>query len=332
MHKITRLLSARLYKVDYECQPLEHVTDDSNRAIQYHSNYGNRPRNKVRSRHLSIQADLRSNKRSTARPLSSGGSDGQLFDTVAAQDKVYTTDNATSSKTTEHPNAESSASNAVMIMRNLSNLSLSEKASSSKTSDRRSAHFVDIDENQGMSFSGIDEEANGGSSSSSSHGRSGGNNIKFGIKNIIPAPSFSSSTAPATSPTGPPMISTTQANSGSSSIGSGSQKRGNNTRRTVSIHQFDTLWQDSSSKLLNFVHHGQQQHGDPSESNPRPTTLSAYAKDEDDRKSRHDMDRKSIASSIDRLAVEDSGTLSSKVIENVSPSFFIRATHIAYTT
>lgn len=316
MHKLTRLLSARLYKVEYEYQPLEHPTDDSNRAIQYHCSYGNRPRNKVRSRHLSIQADLRSNKRSTARPLSSGGSDGQLFDTVTAQDKVYSVDNASSSKTTEHPGTESSTSNAVMIMRNLSSLSLSEKASSSKTSDRRSAHIVDIDENQGMSFSGIDEEGNG-SSSSSTHGRSGGNNIKFGIKNIIPAPSFSSSTAPATSPTGPPMISTTQANSGSSSIGSGSQKRSNNTRRAVSIHQFDTLWQDSSSKLLNFVHHGQQQHGDSSESSTRPATLGAYAKDEDDKKSRHDADRKSIASSIDRLAVEDSATLSSKVIEDI---------------
>ncbi|KAI8144750.1 hypothetical protein BJV82DRAFT_606134 [Fennellomyces sp. T-0311] len=276
MHKLTRVLSSRLYKVDYDISE-RHAQEDS-RQIQNNMAASGRPRNKVRSRHLSIQGDLRPFKHAVGRPLSAGASDGQLVDMIA-QDKIHADNN----KQEQEP---------VMIMRNASNISLSEKGSTSKASDRRSAYFGDIDE-------GTDEEHHHSSSTTRSAGSNNGpGSVKFGIKNIIPTSSFSTSTMP-----------TQQLASGSASISASSQKRGNSgNRRTVSIHQFDTLWQDSGSKFLNFVH-GQH----PDSEGPATTTSafrSASVKEDDERKIRAvDWDRRSVGST-DRP--EENMTMSSK--------------------
>lgn len=262
MHKMTRVLSLRLYKVEYGPMVDSDEPLPSRVNIAHATGRGRSNTNKVRSRHLSIQGDHpRLRKWADGRPLSAGGSDGQLVD--LPQDKAQASPPV--DKSIEETVSSSAPATQTMI-RNVSNISLSDKAS-----HRRSAHFVDIDESTdegGGAGTGADEAPEEEDmSGSSSTGRAG--NMKF-IKNIMPTASFSASNAP-------------------NSAGSIHAKRGSSSRRTASIHQLDTIWQDSGSKLLNFVHSSNDE-----------------VKDKE-------WDRKSGASSVERPIAEENTTLSSKV-------------------
>ncbi|KAI9315822.1 hypothetical protein BX666DRAFT_1859621 [Dichotomocladium elegans] len=300
MYKTTRLLSSRLYRVDYDAHPSEKLSQDENRHSYNQGTAvpGNRTRSRARSRHLSMQGDIRSAKRSgSGRPLSSGGSDSQLKKSI----EETTLSSAT-------PN--DSINNPAMTMRDISNVSLSDKASTTKTSDRRSGYLADGDD----PFT-IEEESESGYNNTPT--RSAGGSIKFGIKSGMPSTSFSTSSQSLQQnqqQQGPSQViacaATTSASSSRRSAG----------RRTVSIHNLDTLWQDSSSKLLNFVNHGtqqqqqqqQQQHStcDMFDINSR-SMISGLSKEDEDKKLR-DWDKKSTNSLSDKPIMEENMTVSSK--------------------
>lgn len=253
MHKLTRLLSARLYNVEYDAYPSDRP-DEHHRYSLHISSNSYRSRSKVRSRHLSIQGDLRSgNRRSAGRPLSSGASDGQLMD---SQQQL---------PTPPLPLPTSDHFSDGGIVRNVSNISLSEKGS--KTSDRRSIVLQDVEDT---------EEA------------------KAGVKSVAPASTSSTSYTQ----TQQPVVT-----------GNGSQRRANTSRRTVSIHQLDTLFQESGSKLLSFVHH----HGDTVEPTASMSKSLVTARDEEDKRKQAEWDQRSMGSSIDRMPLEESVNQSIKV-------------------
>lgn len=257
MHKLTRLLSARLYNVEYDAHPSDRSDEHHRYSLHIVSN-NHRSRAKVRSRHLSIQGDLRTgSKRTTGRPLSSGASDGQLMENPPPPPP---------------PMPEDYSDGA--IVRNVSNISLSERGS--KTSDRRSGVIQDLEES---------EEAS--------------SNVKFGAKTAIPTSSTSSNIAQAQQPV---------------VTGNGSQRRANTSRRTVSIHQLDTLFQESGSKLLSFVQH----HGDAVEPTASTSKVLSTARDEEEKRKQSEWDRKSMGSSVERMPLEESVALSTKVNTNCS--------------
>ncbi|KAF7726352.1 Ral GTPase-activating protein subunit alpha-1 [Apophysomyces ossiformis] len=309
MHKLTKLLSSRLYKVEYDSNPgserhsLPH--EDGHIIQNRHSmHFGNptsasRGRNKVRTRHLSIQGDHPRAfcNRAAGRPLSSGGSEGQLTQLPIQEDSIDLLQD-------HFPAPETSLST---VLRNSSSVSLSEKPNYAKALNRRSAHLTATEIPHIEEPTTEDEKDTSGTAGGST--ARGGANIKFGIKNIIPTTSFSTSNAPSQSNSGNSHISA------GGSVGSSLSKRG--TRRTMSIHQFDTLWQDSS-KLLNFVHHsssGNEKNTDSS--GLQPSNVKTVAKDEDDagnsKKGKPvDWDRKSSNSSTERQPAEENLTISSK--------------------
>ncbi|KAG0169558.1 Ral GTPase-activating protein subunit alpha-2 [Apophysomyces sp. BC1015] len=310
-HKLTRVLSARLYKVEYDSSPGNdkhtqphqdgHIIQNRHSMHFGNSTSATRGRNKVRTRHLSIQGDHPRAfcNRAAGRPLSTGGSEGQLT-------QFPIQENLIDSLQEYSPVPETSFSTA---FRNSSSVSLSEKPSYSKAMNRRSAHLTATDVPHIEEPSIEDEKETSGISSSSSASRTGPN-IKFGIKNIMPTASFSTSNAPSQSSSSASHIAA------GGSVGSGLSKRGN-TRRTMSIHQFDALWQDSS-KLLNLVHHStgsNEKHSDTL--GLQPLTSKALAKDEDDSSNNKktksvDWDRRSTNSSIERQPIEESLAMSSK--------------------
>lgn len=267
MQKLTRLLSSRLYKVDYELYsdskyrlieefPINsstrhssHIGSGSQRAMPT----GNRV--KVRSRHLSMQGNIRlggGSRGTSGRPLSS--SDGQLIDPTVD---------------TAEPTPEGSVST---ILRNLSSASLSDLANTFKT-DRKSTNLTSVPDEDAE-----DEED--------------GAKAKFKQK-ITPASSIHSSSniLPGNASIGKRSNTNTSSNSQTGSVGEKSAGR-----RTISIQQLDTLWQDSGSKLLNFVHHGDSvTHPQPSVSKP------VFAKEEE---KKVESDRKSTSSSIDECSTK----------------------------
>ncbi|KAI9484408.1 hypothetical protein BDB00DRAFT_148787 [Zychaea mexicana] len=309
MHKLTRVVSSRLYKVEYDISE-KHVQDETRNPVLSSSvPTSGRTRNKVRSRHLSIQGDLWPIKHAAGRPLSAGASDGQLVDMIA-QDKVFA--QADSTKQTDKPGGGGEqfvdatqqqqqqqqppftiTTPPVMIMRNTSNISLSEKGSSSKASDRRSAYLGDIEDVTLLDEETLQQQQQNNNSTvrsggSSSNVAGGAGNVKFGIKNIIPTSSFSTNTIPTSSQQQQQQQQQTPVvypASGVASIGAGSQKRGqggSNSRRT----------------------HGDNE-GPMTSSNHR----SASVKEDDERKSRAgDWDRRSASS----LAIDENMTVSSK--------------------
>lgn len=280
MQKLTRLLSSRLYKVDYELHTdnryrlIEELPNVSNRySSQFGSGgramSGGSHRVKVRSRHLSMQGNPRhgsSPKRAASgRPLSACGSEGQLTE-PKPQDKDAV-----------DPTPEGSVST---ILRNLSSASLSELANTFKT-DRKSTNLTSVPDEEAEEE---EEEEEG--------------KPKFGIKHVKPAPSFS--TTPASSIHSNSNVLPMNAsigkrsntnNSGGSLAGSVGEKSVG--RRTISIQQLDTLWQDSGSKLLNFVHHGDTNHA-------QTTHAKSVPQKEEEKKV--EWDRKSATSSIDEIS------------------------------
>lgn len=297
MQKLTRVLSAKLYKVEYDTQLSERLSRDGHGCPTFPHQQSSmatpcRGRSKVRSRHLSMHGESRGSNRTAGRPLSAGGSNGQLVD-FNAQDKAF----SGADKTAEASQALVSVTNTISIARNMSSVSLNEKSSPSKASDRRSAHLPDAEESAAS-----EDEKDHAQSSTGSVGR------KFGLKSVIPAASFStSSTQQHHTGAGP-----STANAGGS-VGASSHKRSG--RRTVSIHQFDALWQDSGSKFLNFVHHAQ--HGDTSDTALGSTSkaiATGGSKEDDGKKSRTaEWDRGSIGSSFEKHIVEENMSVSSKV-------------------
>lgn len=241
---------------------------------------GGNPRVKARTRHLSMQGNPRhggggSLKRGpSGRPLSACGSEGQLTD-MHSQDKQYV-------ESQEQPIPEGSVST---ILRNLSSASLSDIANSFKT-DRKSTNLASSVVDEAVEEEDEEKEENERHESEPLSKQS----IKFGIKkNIMPSTSFSntpSSSIHSSSNIQPSNTSigkrSNTNNSGNNSLtgaggsgtsigGGGGNTSGTGTsagaggiglgeksvgRRAISIQQLDTLWQDSGSKLLNFVHHG----------------------------------------------------------------------------
>lgn len=348
MQKLTRLLSARLYKVEYELYSdnryrlIEEFPNSatpsnnrfsthfginnnsgggsgSGRALSGGAIVGNTNRVKVRSRHLSMQGNPRHHGGSpplskrvgaSGRPLSACGSDGQLTDIKHQQQQekqslVIDNNQQQQQQQQQEPAPEGSVST---LLRNLSTASLSDIANTFKT-DRKSTNLSSVpDEAE------IEEEHEESGATSSSSGKQ---NLKFGIKNIIPAASFSNTPSGSIHSTSNIMPSSasigkrsnTNTSSGSSlnggtgsGSGGGSGNANNGTtssageksvgRRTISIQQLDTLWQDSGSKLLNFVHHGDNS------SPPQPSSAASKAipfKDEE----KKEWDNRSRSSSID---------------------------------
>lgn len=323
MQKLTRLLSSRLYKVEYELYPetkyrlIEEFPSSANSISNRYSTHfnsnsggnsmntassannssgggnnttgaralsgvvGGNPRVKVRSRHLSMQGNPRHGggglkRGASGRPLSACGSEGQLTDMKPPEKQQHL-----DPQEPQQPIPEGSVST---ILRNLSSASLSDIANTFKT-DRKSTN---------LTASVVDEEGEEeGHEHAYEHSKQ---NIKFGIKkNIIPSASFSntpSSSIHSSSNIQPSSTSIgkrtntnnsnnslTGGNSGNAGGGSGTSIGGGHSggaaaaaaggngsssgageksvgRRAISIQQLDTLWQDSGSKLLNFVHHG----------------------------------------------------------------------------
>lgn len=335
MQKLTRLLSSRLYKVEYDLytetkfrliEEFPSSANSNNNRYSAHfnssgsgnvnnsssgnnnnsitgvgtsnnsgralSNVGGNPRVKVRSRHLSMQGNPRhggSLKRgSSGRPLSACGSEGQLTD-MKSQEKQYI-------EPQEQPIPEGSVST---ILRNLSSASLSDIANTFKT-DRKSTNLASsvVDEEgeeEGGRGGGRGEEDEGGHQEPESSKQ----NVKFGIKkNIISSASFSntpSSSIHSSSniqPSSTSISKRSNTNTSGNSLtggGSGGSINGGNGgtsgsgttgekgvgRRAISIQQLDTLWQDSGSKLLNFVHHGD------TNANPQISTSKIASRDEE---------------------------------------------------
>lgn len=323
MQKLTRLLSCRLYKVEYELYPdtkyrlmedFPTMSTNSNHRYSTHFNpntstttnssntphansnvTGSNARNKVRSRHLSMQGNPRLRRTSlSARPLSAiegkltdpSSSISTTMEDVAIGHQTETASTSTAA-TAAAPTAASppppapEGGSVSTLLRNLSSASLSDIANTFKT-DRKSTHLTSV----------VDE----GEDENDVHS----NTTKFGIKKPSSGGPSSASMSKRSNTN----------NSGSSSIGSGnggSTGVGGNvpeTRRTISIQQLDTLWQDSGSKLLNFVQHHGNDHAN-SLSNVSKTTMQQQQQQDTvlEKKSIVDWDHAS-ASSIDEISTK----------------------------
>ncbi|KAI9252129.1 hypothetical protein BY458DRAFT_359294 [Sporodiniella umbellata] len=261
MQSMTMLLSTRLYKVEYDLEKNKSLDESAHHSIHFTNNSraltaNSSNKNKARSRHLSIHGNPKnsistgSKRNSSGRPLSSCGSEGQLIS--GFQDKQNTENNHLDPNMSGMPGPEGSVST---ILRNLSSASLSDLANTFKN-DRKSTNLTSVPDN---------EETGEDQTTSTKQ------NVKFGIKNIIPTTSFSNTSSHTSSSGGnqnqlATSTSTVKRVSGShnptsshgvhSSAGSQDKTNTGNGRRTISIQQLDSLWQDSGSKLLSFVHHG----------------------------------------------------------------------------
>ncbi|KAL0079919.1 hypothetical protein F4703DRAFT_1174065 [Phycomyces blakesleeanus] len=302
MNKVTRLLAFRLYKVEYEPslethrQPLLESHAVQNRySMQFNANAapGNRGRTKARTRHLSIQGDrprTSASNRVAGRPLSAGGSDGQLIDSV--NDKTQSG--------IDTPYETASEATTPVTLRS----KISMPAIEPQTADRRSANLsTDIPH---IEEPVLDEPIG----PSTSTGKQSG--VKFGIKNILPTASFSTANN-----------SGSGGNSGGNgpsgnSVGSSLKKRSSG-RRTMSIHQLDSLWQDSGNKLMNLVHHSA--HHDKHLETPgqaKSATYNGVKEEEEVKKSKPEWDNKSSGSSVERTNPEDGILPSGKSVRTLA--------------
>ncbi|ORZ14187.1 hypothetical protein BCR42DRAFT_393825 [Absidia repens] len=302
MHKLTKVLSYKLYKVDYESNRILAGIDKpgpvQNRLSAHLSGGGpgtTMTGRKMRSRHLSIQDEQRGNAGirtpNASRPISITGavvlvlepfdSDRIMVDLsdgfpLPPGVEIPTTTVSTSYSPSSTAAAAGGGKHSIRsdfgggsgrgdgIGGGGSN-SLLDKA---KGVDRRSG--------TGLAVESIDEDKatpSSGASLTGSHSTS----RKFGIKNIIPTATFSSTQSSATSSSIPDSKDDHNklGGNGSASAGDIQQQQqqsqiggasggsyGSTTsslgsrrgKRTVSIHQLDHLFQESGSKLLNFVH------------------------------------------------------------------------------
>ncbi|CEP09769.1 hypothetical protein [Parasitella parasitica] len=375
MQKLTRLLSSRLYKVEYELYSetkyrlIEEAPSSANSNNRFSTHFANNTsgimnsganssniasnpvivsgggggsigasagralssvvggtgRVRSRSRHLSMQGK----RGSSGRPLSACFSEEQLTD-IKMHEKQYL-------EPQEQPIPEGSVSS---ILRNLSSASLSDIANTFKT-DRKSTN---------LTSSVVDEEGEEEDHHEPEYLKQ---SIKFGLnkKNVVPSTSFSntpSSSIHSSSNIQPATISlgkrSNTNNSGNSltggtagtgagagagagvgagagagigagsgaSIGGGGSGNASGSggtigergigRRAISIQQLDTLWQDSGSKLLNFVHHG--------DGSTTPQMNSSKATRDDEKKGIVDWDHAS-GSSIEEISTKSNRTSSS---------------------
>ncbi|KAI7868261.1 hypothetical protein BDF14DRAFT_1881054 [Spinellus fusiger] len=340
MHKLTQLLSLRLYQVNYDSPtleplpPLDEPLKKRHSAQFTHTINTHRGRNKVRTRHLSIQGDRSRTmaSRAAGRPLSAGGSEGQLVEPTvydksqsAIMDRMDVYDTPSESITpaslhhkTSMPFIETSVSGDHRAT-NVSTTDipqiegLQEEGLSSSNSTGRSA--ADPSTGTGTGMSGSNGNGNSNSNSNSSTSTSS----KLGIKHILPATSFSANTTPvpliSLAPPTTHLITTSSSSSSSNgsaqghlpatsgiSVGSGHNKRSSG-RRTMSIHQLDSLWQDSSSKFLNLVHHSSVSHHEKhQDTSVHGNKALGSGKDEEENKQLKgpEWDARSTASSIER--------------------------------
>jgi hypothetical protein len=221
MQKLTRLLSSRLYKVEYELYP-----DTKYRLIEeLPAASSNRY-----STHFNANSAAGVSSSGNSARLSSGSHRSRSKSRhLSMQDKQE--------PLPQDPIPEGSVST---ILRNLSSASLSDIANTFKA-DRKSTNLASV----------ADEDD--------------------------PDPKKQ---LPVSSSTKRPPPPTTDKN-----------------RRAISIQQLDTLWQDSGSKLLNFVHHG-----DINTNNPISTPQPSLSKVKDE-KGGVDWDHTS-ASSIEDISTK----------------------------
>lgn len=303
MHRLTKVLAFKLYKVDYESNRT-HGMMDKNGLVQNRlsghfygmggggvgsAGAGSLGGRKMRSRHLSIQDEQRGNNGTrtpnTSRPISMGGggglgssSEGQLIDLTTNQPYGY--DRVMVDLSDGFPLPPGIEIPTATVSTSFSPSSTAAAAGGSKHSIRGdfggggSTSFLekskanDRRSGTGLAAESIEEDKVASSSSGAAPTGSHSTSRKFGIKNIIPTATFSSShpSSTAASVTDAKDDHNKFGSSGSTSTGSLQQNHiggGGSTnsslgsrrgKRTVSIHQFDHLFQESGSKLLNFVH------------------------------------------------------------------------------
>lgn len=183
MQKLTRLLSLRLYKVEYELYP-----DTKYRLIEELPN----------NRYSSYNAISTTTSGSTNNSVRLSGTGSNRSRSKSRHLSMHEkSSNELIQPTQDNPVPEGSVST---ILRNLSSASLSDIANTFKA-DRKSTHLASVADEE--------EEENDTVKKLPVH-----------KKNLA---------EPSTM---------------------------DKNRRAISIQQLDTLWQDSGSKLLNFVHHG----------------------------------------------------------------------------
>ncbi|CAO3638558.1 unnamed protein product [Cunninghamella blakesleeana] len=303
MHRLTRTLSSKLYKVDYESYRLPGLSSfDKPGTIQNRlsahfvgSGSGSNSGRKPRTRHLSIQDEQRTAVR-PPRPIS-GTVEGQMND-LSFIGQPYEADRMVVDLSEgfplppgiEIPTTTVSTSYASTKLASVSRDNVSSFFEKAKSSDRRSGSQQHQQQSLSVAES-IEEDKPMIPSITSSHSTS----RKFGIKNIIPSSSFSSSynltsssavTSHSASNNNNNNTHQTNTNTNNTNTNNANNNINNNTetekvggilednnlniqsgsgsissstgsrrgKRTVSIHQFDTLFQESGSKLLNFVH------------------------------------------------------------------------------
>ncbi|KAI8073208.1 hypothetical protein BC940DRAFT_343891 [Gongronella butleri] len=402
LHKLTKVLSSKLYKVDYDVthRPsgqwvLERSGSIPNRLsasfydMSSNGHHGGATVRRMRTRHLSIQDEQQQqmqhqhvvqgqqarggtigtgiSPKIVGRPISAGASnmgslnEGQMleFSTDAQQQHMMDMVNGFPLP----PGVVEVPAETTSGVYQASLAEFNDRQQQSRTTTMPNQFSIDDD----RSASSIP-------SNSVSTGR------KFGIKSIIPATSFSSTHAPTSSSSSSslhlPSSSTTAgpggvaSNTSLSTTGSSSNlvvpssssshvlvRHGNDSadrigassasstaaggsisrrgKRTVSIHQFDHLFQESGSKLLNFVHPSSSSSATPTTPTapsdlasdaPQPSTSkligtsSSSAKD-DDASNTHkrkgliiDWDRRSNGSSNVTLSSKSNRTSTSTIL------------------
>jgi hypothetical protein len=201
-----------------------------------------------------MQGSSPNSKRSNAgRPLSTGGgnsaSDGQLninnndtkhitYKASSPTSEHYSFNNENNTNTHHIPTPEGSMSS---ILRNINNTTLSEFASSF---NRKSTILSAVPDDEHEEEPTVKKVSGHGHSSSYS-GTSNNHNT------------FPSSSGKRSSFNGAMISGNGGSLNGGHASGPNSSGAGSGMgRRTISIQQLDTLWQDSGSKIMNFVHHG----------------------------------------------------------------------------
>ncbi|KAI8984457.1 hypothetical protein BDF20DRAFT_911553 [Mycotypha africana] len=282
MQKLTRLLSSRLYKVEYDLVPetkyrfveefqpsstsqtMDINTSSSSSSNRYSyfggtnnihipaaaTGGGNSARSSItgkskRSRHLSMQSNPRhgggnSKRVSANRPLSTGGSEGQLLDTKHHEKQYYDTlsnnyEQQQQQQLQQPPAPEGSVST---LLRNLSSASLQDIANTFK-SERKSTNLTAVmDEDM---IEEMDETSTTAATvPNSTLKSSAGSNSKFGIKITMPVTTFSSA---------PSQGSSVQSTNNASTFGATLMKKAN-AGHGVQINSSKQGVKDADKKLV----------------------------------------------------------------------------------
>ncbi|KAI7906537.1 uncharacterized protein BX663DRAFT_496797 [Cokeromyces recurvatus] len=273
MQKLTQLLSSRLYKVEYDL-----YSDTKYRLIEELPASAmpvtNRYSMQITNMSSTTTTSRSKGSKIRSRHLSIQGRQSNKRNTSNSVSRPLSacgSDGQLIEARQQDPQPEPEGSVSTLL-RNLSSASLTDFAYTFK-SDRKSTNLSSV----------VDEEKPEEEEEETTTTPT--KNLKFGIKSMMPAQQPSSAALGKRS-------NTSIANTSSSN------EKG---RRAISIQQLDTLWQDSGSKLLNLVHHGDSQ-----------ASISKTANKEEDTKMIDLVDHSgSTSSSIDEISTKSNRTSSS---------------------